>query len=678
MSRPKSENIDTNSVAKSHQGKVRLADIAQLAGVSIASVSRVMHGVTNIDEDIRNKIQAAMVELNVDQENYSRSKAQDVSQNQFIALYTHDITDPFYSNVIKGIEDVANTHQFDIILVDIKDKERNYFNRMKQHIQNSEIKGIIYAPARASLHVIDNLAKEKMPFVLVEDTSPNPQVCSIACDVRSGAFDATKYLISLGHRKILYVAGDNKFSSEKDKYAGYCDALTESGINIEPELRIDGDFDMQKVNDGIRAKLRQEIEFSAVLCANDLMAFAVKQTLEEHEKSVPDDISLMGFDDIPVASTISLTTSSRPAYEIGRNAAIMLIDLINKRISPPRQVLLHPTMKIRNSCRRNNKYFEDTARNIAASRTIRIGYTPPTDSEFYDIIKHGAFTMMKELGDRFGVKFEFEMAAPTEHQAVASQISIIEGWIARKFDAILVCSAGDLSKLNSIFQKAIDNGTAIYMFNMPAEMWDESQLKAVSVIGYNNHYQSGYLVGQYLARKLNGQGRLLLIWGLPGHWSTARKEGFLEAIKPYPGLQIMDEARGDYEYGKGMLAATELLQKHPEADLIYGENEEMAHGAVQAIENLKLNFWDGQKGIITIGADGLKSGYESIRSGKLTATVNVGPVDQGREFIMAVFMHEALGYSVDKIINVPTNVVDVTNVDKAAAYTDWALGTEYP
>ena len=104
----------------------------------------------------------------------------------------------------------------------------------------------------------------------------------------------------------------------------------------------------------------------------------------------------------------------------------------------------------------------------------------------------------------------------------------------------------------------------------------------------------------------------------------------------------------------------------------------MALGAVDAIEALGLKLWDGSEGIIVIGADGLKSGYESIRNGRLTATVNVGPVDQGREFIMAVFMHEVLGYSVDRVIEVPTAIVDKSNVEVNEAYLDWALGTKYP
>lgn len=322
--------------------------------------------------------------------------------------------------------------------------------------------------------------------------------------------------------------------------------------------------------------------------------------------------------------------------------------------------------------------FEQMVSKVTSGQTLKLGFTPPAASEFYDIIQHGANTMMAEMTARFGVKFEFEFAAPSEHEAVEAQVATIENWVAKGFDAILVCSAGDFDSMNAVYQKAMDNGTAIYMFNMPAEMWDESDLKATSVIGYNNHYQAGYLVGQYLAKKLNGKGDILLVWGLPGHWSTSRKNGFLEAISKYPDMKVVGEQRGDYVRDKGMAAAENMLEANPNVDAIYGENEEMALGAVQAIESRGLKFWNGTEGIITIGADGLTSGYESIKAGKLTATVNVGPVDQGREFIKAVFMHELLGYSVDKIINVPTTVIDKDNVDIIEAYTNWAMGTAYP
>lgn len=323
-----------------------------------------------------------------------------------------------------------------------------------------------------------------------------------------------------------------------------------------------------------------------------------------------------------------------------------------------------------------DKKFEDAVRKAATGKTIKIGFTPPAASEFYDIIQHGAYTMMNELSDRFGVKFEFEFAAPSEHQAVESQVATIENWVTKKFSAIGTSSAGDFDAMNAVFKRAMDGGSSVYMFNMPAEMWDEKEFNVVSAIGYNNTYQSGYLVGKYAAEKLNGKGKILLVWGIPGHWATARKNGFMEAIKPYPELQVVAEQRGDYVRDKGMQAAENLLEAHPDVNFIYGENEEMGLGAAQAVEARGLKFWDGKEGIIVVGADGLKSGYESIKEGKLTATVNVGPVDMGRQFVMSVFMHDVLGYSVDKILNVPTAVVDKTNVDVAESYVNWALATD--
>lgn len=320
--------------------------------------------------------------------------------------------------------------------------------------------------------------------------------------------------------------------------------------------------------------------------------------------------------------------------------------------------------------------WEAAVREKVQGKTLKIGFSPPAASEFYDIIMHGAYTMMDELHDRFGVNFEFEFVAPSEHDAVESQVATIENWVTKEFDAILVCTAGDFDSMNAIYEKAVNAGTTIYLFNMPAELWDASSINATSIIGYDNAQQSGYLIGEYAAEKLNGQGKILFISGNDGHWTTSRRNGFMEAIDKYPGLEIVGEQRGEYVRDKGMEAAENLLQANPDVNFIYGENEEMAQGAVQAVEARGLKLWDGTEGIIVVGADGLKSGFEQIRSEGLTATVDVGSVDQGRESIKAIFMHELLGYSLDKVINVPTILVDKDNVSVPEAYVDWALATE--
>lgn len=311
-----------------------------------------------------------------------------------------------------------------------------------------------------------------------------------------------------------------------------------------------------------------------------------------------------------------------------------------------------------------------------SGKTLKIGFTPPAASEFYDIIMHGAYTMMNEIHARFGVNFEFEFVAPAEHNAVEAQVATIEDWVTKKFDVIMVCTAGDFESMNAVYEKAEAAGTAIYLFNMPAELWDTDSIKATTVVGYNNNTQSGYIIGQYAAEKLNGEGEILFISGNDGHWTTSRSNGFIKAISEYPGLKIVGTQRGEYVREKGMTAAENMLQANPNVKFIYGENEEMAQGAVQAIKARGLKLWNGTDGIIVVGADGLMSGYEQIETNGLTATVDVGSVDQGRECIKAIFMHELLGYTIDKIINVPTILVDSSNVKIPKAYVAWALSAK--
>lgn len=322
--------------------------------------------------------------------------------------------------------------------------------------------------------------------------------------------------------------------------------------------------------------------------------------------------------------------------------------------------------------------YDQAIREVVDGRTLTIGFTPPALSEFYDEIEHGAWRQMKEYEDRFGVQWEWVRAAPSEHEAVESQVNTIQDWATQEFDAVLVCTAGDFAAMQRVYENAQEEGTAIFQFNMPAELWSVDDINATSTIGYDNARQAGYIAGQYIAEKLGGEGDILQIWGLPGHWSTSRENGLMEALEEYPGLEIVGKQRGDYVRDKGLNAAQNLLQSNPEVNAIYGENEEMALGAAQAIDAQGLQHWDGEAGIITIGADGLQSGYEAIKDGRFTATVDVGPVDHGRQSIEAIFNNLVLGHTVDPVVNVSTTVVDETNVDVPLAYVEWALnGPEY-
>lgn len=319
--------------------------------------------------------------------------------------------------------------------------------------------------------------------------------------------------------------------------------------------------------------------------------------------------------------------------------------------------------------------YDAVVRKIANGRTLKVGFTPPILSEFFDEMEHAAWWRMAELESRYGVKFQWERAAPRANfNAVEEQVNIVQNWATKKFDAVLVCTGANFATMQRVYTDAAKRGTKIFQFNQPAELYPIDSIKVVSNIGYDNRWQSGYLAGKYIASKLGGKGKVLQIWGPSGSdWSRGRQIGFDKALKETPGLKVVGKADGGYVRDKGFAAAQALLQKNKDVNAIYGENEEMALGASQAIDSTGLKHWDGKKGILTIGADGLKSGFAAIRKGRLTATVDVGGVDQGLTFIDTLFRYIVLGYSVDKFINVPTKVVDKTNVDLSDAYISWAL-----
>lgn len=309
-------------------------------------------------------------------------------------------------------------------------------------------------------------------------------------------------------------------------------------------------------------------------------------------------------------------------------------------------------------------------------RTLKVGYTPPILSEFYTQVEQAAFNRMAELEACYGIKWEWaRQGALNDAHSGVEAIGIVENFVSNGFDAVFVCSAAPHESMAQIYESGSEAGVDFYQFNSTEELDNPSQatdptggLYTVSNIGYDDRWQSGYIAGQYLAEVLQGEGQIVQILGPSGSdWTKLRQQGFEAAISEFPGMTIVGSADGGYVRDKGLTAAQDLLTKFPDIDAIYGENEDMALGASQAIDLAGLKHWDGTEGIVTIGADGLLSGMDSIRQGKLTATVDVNSVDMGRTMIDTLFDHEILGMSVSQFIRIPTVVVDKTNVDWAEA-----------
>jgi ABC-type sugar transport system substrate-binding protein len=309
-------------------------------------------------------------------------------------------------------------------------------------------------------------------------------------------------------------------------------------------------------------------------------------------------------------------------------------------------------------------------------RTLKVGYTPPILSEFYTQVEKAAFNQMNQLQECYGINWEWSrQGALNDAHSGVEALGIVENFISNKFDAVFVCSAAPHATMQEIYKQGSEAGVDFYQFNSTEELENPSQaedptggLYTVSNIGYDDRWQSGYIAGQYLAAQLKGEGQIIQILGPSGSdWTKLRQQGFEAAIATFPGMTIVGSADGGYVRDKGLTAAQDLLTKFPDIAAIYGENEDMALGASQAIDLAGLKHWDGTEGIITIGADGLISGMDSIREGKLSATVDVNSVDMGTTMINTLFEHEILGMTVAQFIRIPTVVVDKMNVDWAQA-----------
>ncbi|MDQ1735785.1 MAG: ribose transport system substrate-binding protein [Pseudonocardiales bacterium] len=322
--------------------------------------------------------------------------------------------------------------------------------------------------------------------------------------------------------------------------------------------------------------------------------------------------------------------------------------------------------------------YDDLVRTKTAGRTIKLGFTPTFLAEFFTQIEGAMFQRMYELETAYGVKWAYKRQTPAQNSFNSTQalIQIIQNLASQKYDALVVDSGGDFATMENAYRDALKSGTKCFQINMVPEMHFDKEDRFVfqSSVGYDNKFQAGFVVGDYIGQTLKGSGTVMQIWGPPGsEFADARQTGFDAALAKYPGLKVVAKGNGQYQRNTGFTVTQDLLTRYPNVNAIYGENDDMALGAAQAVDARGLKHWDGQKGVVIVGADGLLSGMKAIRDGKLTASVDVNTVDIGRYVIDDVFHSVILGDAVPKLHWVPTRLVTKENVDIPEAYMKWSL-----
>jgi LacI family transcriptional regulator len=328
-----------------------LEDIAHLSGVSRSTVSRVINGDPNVNDVTRNKVQEIIQKMNFQPNLAARGLA--AGSTKVIGLVipvgiSSIFSDPYFPIVIQGVSSACNHFGYSIMLWLPEPKYER--KTMSQILYNGLIDGVIVSSMVMDDPLIDRLCESKHPFITIGRHPTNEKINYVDVDNRSGAYQGVSYAFRTGHKRVALISGPHKTIAGQDRYQGYLDALQERGLPLMPELVVEGEFSDVSGYQAMIRLLPQRPD--AVFVASDAMAFAAMRAIQEAGLRIPEDIAVIGFDDIPPAATSKppLTTVRQPILRTGRTAAEMLIDMIEHPNPQPRRVVLPTELVIRSSC----------------------------------------------------------------------------------------------------------------------------------------------------------------------------------------------------------------------------------------------------------------------------------------------------------------------------------------
>ena len=326
-----------------------IKDVARQAKVSIATVSRVLNDTGYVSEELEQRVRDAISALGYKPNVVARHLRR--SESLTLGMLIPDSSNPFFAEVAKGVEDLCFERGYTVVLCNTDEqasKAAAYFTTLFQH----RVAGfILLSPAGLREH-IQHLLDEGIPVVLADRPLPDLRIDSVVSDNYGGARDAVRHLLELGHRRIGFIVGAGELDTIRSRWRGAEEAMHDAGIDIDPELVIrQGDYFPQAGHSAADALLSRADPPSAIFAFNDLMAFGVLNYAQAHGIAVPEQLSVVGFDDIAMAaySVPSLTTIAQPKYELGKKVAGMLLDRIAGDEQPPVSLTLPTTLMVRKS-----------------------------------------------------------------------------------------------------------------------------------------------------------------------------------------------------------------------------------------------------------------------------------------------------------------------------------------
>ena len=330
---------------------VTIRDVARLAEVHPGTVSRALNEQTRtlVNEETAARVLRAADELGYRPNPIARGLK--TNRSQTIGVLVPDLMNPLFAAIVRGIEDRLSPAGYTLLITNTDndlERERSEFQAMRAR----QVDGFITATAQRDHRLITEVVGEDAKVVLVNRSVDDNALPAVTVDDRAGARLAVEHLIDLGHRRIAHLAGPRDVSTGFRRHQGFVETMRERGLEVDPELVLfsDGFIEPEGVR-VCRELLARGAEFTAIVAGNDLMALGCYDALAEHGVRCPDDVSVVGFNDMPFADRFqpALTTVRIPHYEIGAAGADLMLALLRGQDVLPQEILLAPELVVRAS-----------------------------------------------------------------------------------------------------------------------------------------------------------------------------------------------------------------------------------------------------------------------------------------------------------------------------------------
>ncbi|MEH7238728.1 LacI family DNA-binding transcriptional regulator [Bacillus sp. JJ1562] len=329
-----------------------IKDIAKIAGVSVTTVSRALNGYSDVNENTRKKIEKYARELNYSPNTLARSLVMNKSNTIGIlvsGLEKESVKDNFIIEILTGVNDFVSGTEYDLILFNTnssKQREKTY----TQLCNERKVDGIILQGIRIDDPYLKEVVEGDIPCVLIDIPITAKNVGYVTTNNKIGAKNAVKHLIELGHTNIGLVNGHEFAYVSQERLEGYKEALLEANIHVNQDYIVNGNFREESAKQVVKKLLENKTEITALFCASDLMAIGAMNAAKEMNRSVPEDLSIIGYDDILQSSYVSprLTTVAQNKFELGFQAAKLLLEMLEEK-DCAKEVVLESSLIVRDS-----------------------------------------------------------------------------------------------------------------------------------------------------------------------------------------------------------------------------------------------------------------------------------------------------------------------------------------